>query len=86
MKKRQLGRSKLYIAPLDFGGNIFGWTVDEPTSHRLLDAFVDGGFNAIDTANVYSTWVPGHQGGESEAIIGSWLKTRKGRQKIVIAK
>jgi aryl-alcohol dehydrogenase-like predicted oxidoreductase len=85
MKKRQLGRSKIHIAPLVFGGNIFGWTVDEPTSHRLLDAFVDGGFNAIDTANVYSTWVPGHRGGESEAIIGSWLKQRKGRQKIVIA-
>jgi aryl-alcohol dehydrogenase-like predicted oxidoreductase len=85
MKKRQLGRSNLQIAPLVFGGNIFGWTVDEPTSHRLLDAFVDGGFNAIDTANVYSTWVPGHQGGESEAIVGNWLKQRKSRQKIIIA-
>ena len=85
MKKRQLGRSKLQIAPLVFGGNIFGWTVDEPTSHRLLDAFVDAGFNAIDTANVYSTWVPGHQGGESEVIIGSWLKQRKSRQKIIVA-
>jgi aryl-alcohol dehydrogenase-like predicted oxidoreductase len=85
MNKRQLGRSNLHIAPLVFGGNIFGWTVDEPTSHQLLDAFVDGGFNAIDTANVYSTWVPGHQGGESEVIIGSWLKKRKDRQKIIIA-
>jgi len=85
MKKRQLGRSKLQIAPLVFGGNIFGWTVDEPTSHRLLDAFIDAGFNAIDTANVYSTWVPGHQGGESEAIIGNWLKKRKSREKIVVA-
>ena len=85
MKKRQLGRSKLQIAPLVFGGNIFGWTVDEPMSHRLLDAFIDAGFNAIDTANVYSTWVPGHQGGESEAIIGNWLKKRKSREKIVVA-
>lgn len=85
MKKRQLGRSKLHIAPLVFGGNIFGWTVDEPTSHRLLDAFIDAGFNAIDTANVYSTWVSGHQGGESEAIIGTWLKNRKNREKIIIA-
>ena len=85
MKKRQLGRSKLHIAPLVFGGNIFGWTVNETESHRLLDAFIDSGFNAIDTSNVYSTWVPGHQGGESEAIIGSWLKQRKGRQKIIIA-
>ena len=85
MKKRQLGRSNLHIAPLVFGGNIFGWTVDESASHRLLDAFIDAGFNAIDTANVYSTWVPGHQGGESEAIVGSWLKKRKGRQKIIIA-
>jgi aryl-alcohol dehydrogenase-like predicted oxidoreductase len=85
MKKRQLGRSNLHIAPLVFGGNVFGWTVDEPTSHRLLDAFVDGGFNTIDTANVYSTWVPGHKGGESEAIIGSWLKQRKSRQKIIVA-
>ena len=85
MKKRQLGRSKLHIAPLVFGGNIFGWTVDESASHRLLDAFIDSGFNAIDTSNVYSTWVPGHRGGESEAIIGSWLKQRKGRQKIIIA-
>ena len=85
MKKRQLGRSKLHIAPLVFGGNIFGWTVNETDSHRLLDAFIDSGFNAIDTSNVYSTWVPSHQGGESEAIIGSWLKQRKGRQKIIIA-
>jgi aryl-alcohol dehydrogenase-like predicted oxidoreductase len=85
MKKRQLGRSNLHIAPLVFGGNIFGWTVDEPTSHRLLDAFIDAGFNAVDTANVYSTWVPGHQGGESEAIVGNWLKQRKGRQKIIVA-
>lgn len=85
MERRQLGRSGVEIAPLIFGGNIFGWTVDEPTSHRLLDAFVDAGFNAIDTADVYSSWVPGHRGGESEAIIGTWLKRRGGRDKVVIA-
>ena len=85
MQARRLGRSDLHIAPLIFGGNIFGWTVDEPTSHRLLDAFVDAGFNAIDTADVYSSWVPGHVGGESEAIIGTWLKRRGGRDKVVVA-
>jgi len=85
MQTRRLGRSDLHIAPLMFGGNIFGWTVDELTSHRLLDAFVDAGFNAIDTADVYSSWVPGHRGGESEAIIGSWLKRRGGRDKVLIA-
>src|SRR5689334_25303674 len=85
MEKRRLGRSDLHIAPLMFGGNIFGWTVDEATSHRLLDAFVDAGFNAIDTADVYSSWVDGHHGGESEAVIGSWLKRRGGRDKVVLA-
>lgn len=85
MQKRRLGRSDLLISPLIFGGNIFGWTADEATSHRLLDAFVAAGFNAIDTADVYSYWVPGHRGGESETIIGSWLKKRGGRDKVVIA-
>src|SRR5260221_1832015 len=85
MNKRRLGRSDLHFAPLMFGGNVFGWTIDEPTSHGLLDAFVAAGFNAIDTADVYSTWVPGHQGGESETIIGSWLKKRGGRDKVIIA-
>jgi aryl-alcohol dehydrogenase-like predicted oxidoreductase len=85
MNKRRLGRSDLHLAPLMFGGNVFGWTVDEPTSHGLLDAFVAAGFNAIDTADVYSTWVPGHRGGESETIIGSWLKKRGGRDKVIIA-
>ena len=70
---RQLGRSGLHIAPLAFGGNVFGWTADKATSFALLDAFVDGGFNLIDTADVYSRWVPGHSGGESETVIGEWL-------------
>jgi aryl-alcohol dehydrogenase-like predicted oxidoreductase len=68
-----------------FGGNVFGWTADEATSHRLLDMFVDAGFDAIDTADVYSRWVPGHAGGESEAVIGRWLKERRGRDRVVIA-
>lgn len=85
MEHRRLGRSELRLAPLMFGGNVFGWTADEAMSHRLLDAFVDAGFNAIDTADVYSTWVEGHQGGESETIIGSWLKKRGGRDKVIIA-
>jgi aryl-alcohol dehydrogenase-like predicted oxidoreductase len=85
MDLRQLGQSDLRIAPLMFGGNVFGWTADEATSFRLLDAFVDAGFNAIDTADVYSRWVPGHKGGESEAVIGAWLKARGGRDRVVIA-
>jgi aryl-alcohol dehydrogenase-like predicted oxidoreductase len=85
MQTRQLGRSNLHIAPLVFGGNVFGWTADEATSHRLLDMFVAAGFNAIDTADVYSIWADGHQGGESEEIIGTWLKKRGGRDKVVIA-
>ena len=74
MEKRTLGRTGLSIAPLVFGGNVFGWTADEKTSFALLDRFFDAGFNAVDTADVYSSWVPGNQGGESEAIIGKWLK------------
>jgi aryl-alcohol dehydrogenase-like predicted oxidoreductase len=85
MEFRELGRSGLKIAPLMFGGNVFGWTADEKTSHTLLDAFVDGGFNAIDTADVYSRWVGGHTGGESEIIIGNWLKASGKRDKVVIA-
>lgn len=84
MQKRPLGRSGLSIAPLVFGGNVFGWSADEPTSHKLLDAFVDAGFNAIDTADVYSRWVKGHKGGESESVIGRWLKQRGGRDRIAI--
>jgi len=83
MKKRKLGKSSIEIAPLALGGNVFGWTADEPTSFRLLDAFVDAGLNLIDTADVYSVWVPGHQGGESETVIGNWLK-RSGRRKDVV--
>jgi aryl-alcohol dehydrogenase-like predicted oxidoreductase len=85
MKKRKLGNSGLEVAPLAFGGNVFGWTVDEPTSFALLDAFVAAGFNLIDTADVYSRWVQGHRGGESETIIGKWLKRSGNRTKVVIA-
>ena len=74
MQKRSLGRTGLSIAPIVFGGNVFGWTADEKTSFALLDAFFDAGFNAIDTADVYSAWVDGHEGGESEIVIGKWLK------------
>jgi aryl-alcohol dehydrogenase-like predicted oxidoreductase len=83
--RRQLGKSGIFVTPLCFGGNVFGWTVDEPTSFALLDRFVEAGFDFIDTADVYSRWVPGHAGGESEAIIGRWLKVRGGREKLVIA-
>ena len=85
MQMRQLGNSSLEIAPLALGGNVFGWTANEQASHAVLDAFVDAGFNCVDTANAYSVWVSGHKGGESEAIIGSWLKARGGRDKVVIA-
>jgi aryl-alcohol dehydrogenase-like predicted oxidoreductase len=85
MEKRQLGNSGLEVAPLAFGGNVFGWTADEPTSFALLDAFVDAGFNLIDTADMYSTWVQGHSGGESETIIGKWLKRSGKRAAVVIA-
>jgi aryl-alcohol dehydrogenase-like predicted oxidoreductase len=85
MQKRKLGNSGLSIMPLMFGGNVFGWTVDEAMSFKLLDAFVAAGFDAIDTADVYSKWVPGHKGGESETILGRWLKARGGRNKLVIA-
>jgi aryl-alcohol dehydrogenase-like predicted oxidoreductase len=86
MKLRPLGRSALMVSPLCFGGNVFGWTVDQPTSFALLDAWVDAGFNFIDTADVYSRWVPGHAGGESETVIGRWLAQGGGRRdKVVIA-
>ena len=85
MLMRTLGRSGLEVAPLAFGGNVFGWTADERTSFALLDAFVGGGFNLIDTADVYSRWVPGHQGGESESIIGRWLAARGSRARVLIA-
>jgi len=85
MEKRKLGNSGLEVAPLAFGGNVFGWTADESTSFELLDAFVDAGFDLIDTADVYSYWVQGHSGGESETIIGKWLKRSGKRSKVVIA-
>lgn len=85
MEMREFGKGTgLKIAPLVLGGNVFGWTADEATSFAVLDAFVAGGFNAVDTANVYSRWVPGHTGGESETVIGNWLASRKARDKIVL--
>jgi aryl-alcohol dehydrogenase-like predicted oxidoreductase len=85
MQLRQLGRSELKVSPLCFGGNVFGWTADEPTSFALLDRFIDAGLNFIDTADVYSAWAPGNKGGESEIIIGNWLKQRGGRDGVVLA-
>jgi aryl-alcohol dehydrogenase-like predicted oxidoreductase len=85
MEHRPLGRSGLSIAPLMLGGNVFGWTADEATSHAILDAFVAGGFNAIDTADVYSAWVPGNTGGDSEKVIGTWLKARGKRDDVIVA-
>jgi aryl-alcohol dehydrogenase-like predicted oxidoreductase len=85
MEKRRLGRSDLMVSPLCLGGNVFGWTADEATSFKVLDAYADAGLNFIDTADVYSTWVPGHKGGESEVIIGKWMKARGNRDKLVIA-
>jgi len=86
METRKLGQSDLEFAPIAFGGNVFGWTADEATSHRILDAFVDAGFSFIDTADVYSRWKPGNKGGESETVIGSWLKKDpKKRDKVLIA-
>ena len=85
MEKRRLGKSDLHVAPFCLGGNVFGWTADEEMSFRLLDAFVDAGCNFIDTADVYSKWAPGHHGGESETIIGDWLKRRGRRDDVIIA-
>ncbi len=85
MEKREIGRSGLEVSPICFGGNVFGWTLNEATSFEILDAFVAAGGNFIDTADVYSTWVPGNQGGESETILGKWLKQRRNRDQVVIA-
>src|SRR5579872_718775 len=85
VSKRKLGRSGMEVAPWALGGKVFGWTADEATSFKLLDAFVDAGMNLIDTADVYSKWVPGHKGGESETIIGSWLAKSGKRSKVLIA-
>lgn len=85
MQKRKLGSTSLQIAPLTLGGNVFGWTIDEKKSFEILDAFIAAGFTLIDTADVYSRWAKGNNGGESETIIGSWMKQRGNRQKVVIA-
>jgi aryl-alcohol dehydrogenase-like predicted oxidoreductase len=85
LPQRPLGRSGLTTAPLALGGNVFGWTADEKTSFALLDAFVDGGFNLVDTADMYSRWVPGHVGGESETVIGRWLQRTGKRHRVLIA-
>ena len=84
MELRRLGKSDLKVAPLVLGGNVFGWTVDEKTSFAILDAFVDGGFNMVDTADVYSRWAPAG-GGASETVIGKWLAQGGKRDKIVLA-
>ncbi|MBK1884083.1 aldo/keto reductase [Luteolibacter pohnpeiensis] len=85
MQTRTLGKSNLHVYPLALGGNVFGWTIDQKASFPVLDAFLDLGFNFIDTANMYSTWVPGNRGGESETIIGEWFKTSGKRDKVVLA-
>ncbi|MGB6083590.1 aldo/keto reductase [Moheibacter sp.] len=85
MQKRKLGNTDMEVSPIAFGGNVFGWTIDQEKSFEIIDAFVDAGFNLIDTANNYSYWVKGNDGGESERIIGNWLKQRRIRDKVVIA-
>ena len=85
MEKRRLGQSDIHTAPLCLGGNVFGWTLEEGTAFRILDEFVAAGFDFIDTADVYSTWVPGHVGGESETIIGKWFRQRGNRSKVILA-
>lgn len=85
MKKRKLGNSGMEVSPVTLGGNVFGWTIDKEESFRILDSFMDAGFEFIDTADSYSWWVPGHDGGESERIIGEWMKTRNNRDKVIIS-
>ena len=85
MQSRTLGRSDLDVSVLCFGGNIFGWTTDEQASYAVLDAFMDGGGNFIDSADVYSRWVPGNQGGESEEVLGRWMKARRNRSSVIVA-
>ncbi len=84
MQKRRLGRTDLFIAPIVFGGNVFGWTADKETSFALLDRFAAAGLDAIDTADCYSTWAPGNKGGESETIIGEWMKARRNRNAMIV--
>src|SRR4051794_22468069 len=85
MELRELGRSGIEVSSLCFGTNVFSWTIDAQRSFELLDAFVAGGFNFIDTADVYSTWVSGNRGGESETILGAWMRSRRNRAQLVIA-
>lgn len=85
MEKRKLGHTDMQISPICLGGNVFGWTVDEATSFNLLDAAVESGLNFVDTADFYSRWMPGHQGGESETIIGKWFKRSGKRDKVILA-
>jgi aryl-alcohol dehydrogenase-like predicted oxidoreductase len=85
MQKRKLGSTEFEVAPIALGGNVFGWTADEKTSFKLLDAFVGAGFNLIDTADSYSRWAPGHQGGESETVIGNWVAQRGHHEDVIIA-
>ena len=84
MEKRQLGNTDLQIYPIAFGGNVFGWTLDEKKSFEILNGFTEAGFNFIDTADVYSRWKPGNSGGESEKIIGNWMKEKKNRHDIIL--
>ena len=83
MKTRKLGGSGIEVSPICLGGNVFGWTADEPVSFAILDAFVGAGFNFVDTADVYSRWVPGHKGGESETVLGNWFKRSGNRKKVI---
>jgi len=85
MEKREIGTSGIKVNPFAFGGNVFGWTIDEQESFKILDKFIDAGFDFVDTADVYSAWVPGNKGGESETIIGNWLKKSGKRNKVIIA-
>ncbi len=85
MEKRILGKTGIEVAPICFGGNVLGWTADEPTSFKILDAFVATGFNFIDTADIYSFWAPGNSGGESERVLGNWMKVRGNRPDLIIA-
>src|SRR4029453_4890053 len=84
MEKRRLGQSDLHLAPVMLGGNVFGWMIDEKTSFGILDAFFDAGFNAIDTSDSYARWLPGSPGGESETIIGNWLKRSGKRDRVLL--
>jgi aryl-alcohol dehydrogenase-like predicted oxidoreductase len=85
MKRRKLGNTGFEILPLALGGNVFGWTIDELSSFKILDAFIAAGFNFVDTADVYAKWVPGNKGGESETIIGNWLKKSRKRSEVIVA-